>query len=83
MLDTVLDTFNTNATSVVQLLPTDVVETHISAPIATKIQQELTESTVMVDLGIARWNWNTTRLQEVFLSVAVSSALVNFMKKEK
>ena len=51
--DTVLVTFNTNATYVVQLLLTDVVAIHITAMIATRIRRELIRSTVMVDLGDA------------------------------
>ena len=51
--DTVLVTFNTNATYVVQLLLTDVVAIHITAMIATRIRRELIRLTVMVDLGDA------------------------------
>ena len=51
--DTVLVTFNTNATYVVQLLLTDVVAIHITAMIATRIRRELIRSTVMVGLGDA------------------------------
>ena len=81
--DTVLVTFNTNATYVVQLLLTDVVAIHITAMIATRIRRELIRSTVMVDLGDAHCKFNTTQLKEVFLLVDVSSALVNSMKREK
>jgi len=81
--DTVLVTFNTNATYVVQLPLTDVVAIHITAMIVTRIRRELIRSTVMVGLGDAHYKFNTTQLKEVFLLVAVSSALVNSMKREK